>query len=197
MKNSLAEGLDFEDMFNLAPVSLWMEDYSGLKQIFDQWRAQGVSDLLSFLKEDPERLRLCSQSYKVLRVNQYTLDLFKAEDEETLKSRLSEVFRGDMLDSIMNELVALWEGALSFETRSVNYALDGRRLDVQVRARVLPGYEQSWSRVLVSLEDVTAEVQSTVKLQRSEQYARDLFEYSPVSLWVEDFSVVKRLMDDV
>ncbi|CUA91321.1 MULTISPECIES: sensor domain-containing diguanylate cyclase [Comamonas] len=197
MKNSLAEGLDFEDMFNLAPVSLWMEDYSGLKQIFDQWRAQGVSDLLSFLKEDPERLRLCSQSYKVLRVNQYTLDLFKAEDEETLKSRLSEVFRGDMLDSIMNELVALWEGVLSFETRSVNYALDGRRLDVQVRARVLPGYEQSWSRVLVSLEDVTAEVQSTVKLQRSEQYARDLFEYSPVSLWVEDFSVVKRLMDDV
>jgi hypothetical protein len=41
VKNSLAEGLDFEDMFNLAPVSLWMEDYSGLKQIFDQWRAQG------------------------------------------------------------------------------------------------------------------------------------------------------------
>ena len=197
MKNSLAEGLDFEDMFNLAPVSLWMEDYSGLRQIFDQWRAQGVSDLLSFLKEDPERLKLCSQSYKVLRVNQYTLELFKAEDEETLKSRLSEVFRGDMLDSIMSELVALWEGALHFETRSVNYALDGRRLDVQVRARVLPGYEKSWSRVLVSLEDVTAEVQSTMKLQRSEQYSRDLFEYSPVSLWVEDFSVVKRLMDDV
>ena len=197
MKNSLAEGLDFEDMFNLAPVSLWMEDYSGLRQIFDQWRAQGVSDLLSFLKEDPERLKLCSQSYKVLRVNQYTLDLFKAADEETLKSRLSEVFRGDMLDSIMNELLALWEGVLSFETRSVNYALDGQRLDVQVRARVLPGYEKSWSRVLVSLEDVTAEVQSTVKLQRSEQYSRDLFEYSPVSLWVEDFSVVKRLMDDV
>lgn len=197
MKNSLADGLDFEDMFNLAPVSLWMEDYSGLKQIFDQWRAEGVSDLLSFLKEDPERLKLCSRSYKVLRVNQFTLNLFNAADEETLKSRLDEVFRGDMLESIVNELVALWQGVLSFETRSVNYALDGRRLDVQVRAQVLPGYEQSWSRVLVSLEDVTAEVQSTAQLQRSEQYARDLFEYSPVSLWVEDFSVVKRLMDEV
>lgn len=44
---------------------------------------------------------------------------------------------------------------------------------------------------------MTAEVQSTTRLQSSEQYARDLFEYSPVSLWVEDFSVVKRLMDDV
>lgn len=197
MTNSLADGLDFEDMFNLAPVSLWMEDYSGLKQLFDQWRADGVTDLLTFLKEDPERLRRCSHSYKVLRVNQYTLDLFKAADQESLQSRLHEVFRGDMLESIMSELLALWQGQRSFETRSVNYDLDGRRLDVQVRARVLPGYEESWSRVLVSLEDVTAEVQGTAQLQRSEQYARDLFEYSPVSLWVEDFSVVKRLMDEV
>jgi len=195
--NSLAEGLDFEDMFNLAPVSLWMEDYSGLKRLFDQWRAEGVTDLLAFLNEDPERLKRCSQSYKVLRVNQYTLDLFKAADQEVLQSRLHEIFRGDMLGSIVNELLALWQGQLGFETRSVNYALDGRRLDVQVRARVLPGYEDSWSRVLVSLEDVTAEVQSTAKLQRSEEYARDLFEYSPVSLWVEDFSVVKRLLDEV
>ena len=33
--------------------------------------------------------------------------------------------------------------------------LDGRRLDVQIRARVLPGHEGCWDRVLVSLEDVT------------------------------------------
>ncbi|MET1115632.1 MAG: GGDEF domain-containing protein [Comamonas sp.] len=197
MTISLATGLDFEDMFDLAPVSLWMEDYSGLKQLFDRWRADGVTDLLAFLREDPERLQRCSQSYKVLRVNQYTLDLFKAADQQTLQSRLHEVFRGDMLDSILVELLALWRGDQGFETRSVNYALDGRRLDVQVRARVLPGYDDSWSRVLVALEDVTAEVQGTQQLQRSEQYARDLFEHSPVSLWVEDFSEVKRLLDEV
>ena len=34
-------------------------------------------------------------------------------------------------------------------------------------------------------------------MQRSERYARGLFEHSPVSLWVEDFSVIKRLMDEV
>ena len=53
LTQSLATGLDFEDMFNLAPVSLWMEDYSGLKQLFDQWRADGVTDLLAFLQENP------------------------------------------------------------------------------------------------------------------------------------------------
>ncbi|MNZ00316.1 Cyclic di-GMP phosphodiesterase Gmr [compost metagenome] len=197
MTVSLASGLDFEDMFNLAPVSLWMEDYSSLKQLFDQWRADGVTDLLAFLKEDPAHLQRCSQSYQVLRVNQYTLDLFKAADQETLKSKLHEVFRGDMLDNIVPELLALWDGQLYFENRSVNYDLQGRRLNVEINARVLPGYEDNWSRVLVSLKDVTAEVRSMQQLQRSEQYARDLFEHSPVSLWVEDFSAVKRLIDEV
>lgn len=50
---------------------------------------------------------------------------------------------------------------------------------------------------MVSLEDITARVLATRRLALSEQYARDLFEHSPVSLWVEDFSMVKKLMDEV
>lgn len=197
MAVSLAQGLDFEDMFDMAPVSLWMEDYSGLKQLFDQWRAEGVTNLLAFLQEDPARLQRCSKAYRVLRVNQFTLDLFKAPDQHTLQTRLDEVFRGDMHHTILVELLAMWNGELSFTTRSVNYDLQGRRIDVEVNARVLPGYENCWSRVLVSLKDVTAEVHSIEQIQRSEQYARDLFEHSPISLWVEDFSGVKRLLDEV
>ena len=36
---------DFELMFESAPISLWLEDYSGVKDLFDRWRAQGVTDL--------------------------------------------------------------------------------------------------------------------------------------------------------
>ncbi len=190
MANHLSSGVDFEHMFELAPVSLWLEDYSALKRLFDQWRAEGVTDIREHLAGNPEGLRQCSASLKVLQVNRRTLELFAAPDQQTLESRLDEVFRGDMHARVVEELAALWAGALEFSNRTVNYALDGRRLDVQIRARILPGHEQSWSRVLVSLEDVTAEV-------RSAQYARDLFEHSPVSLWVEDFSAVKRLLDDV
>ena len=51
---------------------------------------------------------------------------------------------------LVRELVQLWEG-LEYSNESVNYALDGRRLDVRVNVRVLPGHEEDWSRVLVSL----------------------------------------------
>ncbi len=197
MPPTLSSGTDFEHMFELAPTSLWLEDFSALKQLFDAWRAEGVTDLREHLAQDPARVHQCIACYKVLRVNQRTLELFAASSQTELMHNLDKVFRDDMQTQVAHELSQLWAGAPEFTNQTVNYALDGRRLDVKIRARILPGHEATWSRVLVSLDDVTAQVQSALKLQRSERYARDLFEHSPVSLWVEDFSAVKRLMDGV
>jgi hypothetical protein len=45
------------DHFDVEPVSLWREDYSGLKALFDPWRAQGVVDLAA-LRDSEGQLRL-------------------------------------------------------------------------------------------------------------------------------------------
>ncbi len=58
--------VDYEHMFELAPVSLWLEDYSALRQLFTRWRAEGVSDIRAHLAGDPERLGACSAALKVL-----------------------------------------------------------------------------------------------------------------------------------
>jgi len=197
VQSSLSSGADFEHMFDLAPVSLWLEDYSALKRLFDAWRADGVTDLLAHFAEDPARIRQCTACLRVLSVNRRTLSLFAASSQAELLDNLGSVFRDDMLDQVAIELAQLWSGSLEFSNQTVNYALDRRRLDVLIHARILPGHEDTWSRVLVSLEDITPQVQGAQRLRRSERYARDLFEHSPVSLWVEDFSAVKRLLDEV
>ena len=51
---------DDAEMFNLAPVSLWLEDYSGLKALFETWRQAGVTSLRDYLNEDPARTTACS-----------------------------------------------------------------------------------------------------------------------------------------
>ena len=188
---------DFEHMFDIAPVSLWLEDFSALKVLLDGWRAEGVVDIEAFVRADPARMQQYGASLKVLKVNQRTLELFAAPDQATLVASLGQVFRGDMHEQAIQELRQLWSGSLEFSNQTVNYALDGRRLDVHIRGRILPGHEALWDRVLVSLEDNTPQISSRAQLQRSEHYARGLFEHSPVSLWVEDFSAVKRLLDDV
>lgn len=187
---------DFEHIFELAPVSLWLEDFSALKRFFDRLRAEGVTDLKTHLTQQPERVAEGTACIRVLRVNARTLQLFAARDTAHLLDHLDQVFRDDMFEQVVDEWTQLWNGELEFSNQTVNYTLDGRRLDVLVRARILQGHEADWDRVMVSLEDVTESQRNLNRLAESEQYARDLFEHSPVSLWVEDFSAVKRLLDE-
>ncbi len=184
-------------MFDVAPVSLWLEDYSGVKRLFDDWRRAGVADLRAHLVADPNRVKACSEGIRVLKVNRRTLDLFEAADLAELTADLGRVFRDDMLKTHVEELTQLWEGRLEFSNQGVNYSLSGRRLDVQLQGRILPGCEEGWERVLVVVEDVTERETARHRLALSEEYAHGLFQHSPVSLWVEDFSGIKRLLDEL
>jgi hypothetical protein len=61
----------------------------------------------------------------------------------------------------------------------------------------LPGHGADWGLVMmVSVQGETEHVRARQLLVDSERYARSLFTLSPVSLWVKDFSGVKRLMDE-
>lgn len=190
-------GNDYAEMLELAPVSLWLEDYSGVRELMDEWRRAGVTDLRAFLAEDVARVQDCSSRIRVLKVNRRTLSLFEARDVAHLVGNLDRIFRNDMLKTHIDELVQLWEGRAEFSGDTVNYTLSGRRLDIQLKGSVLPGYEEPWERVLIAIEDVTERETERRRRAVSEEYARGLFEHSPVSLWVEDFSQVKRLLTDV
>ncbi len=184
-------------MFELAPVSLWLEDYSGVKAQLDAWRAAGIKDLRSFLMGDLDRVRTCAGLIRIIKVNRKTLTLIEATDQLHLTANLDKVFRDDMMLSHVDELVQLWDGSLHFTSNAVNYSLSGKRLDTQLSATILPGFESDWARVLISIENVTDRERARRDLVESEAYARGLFDHSPVSLWVEDFSAVKVLIDDV
>lgn len=188
---------DDAEMFDLAPVSLWLEDYSGLKALFSEWRAAGVTDLRAHLLADPSRVKACSERLRVLKVNRKTLSQFGANDLAHLVDNLGKVFRDDMLKSHVEELAQLWDGKTEFFSNTVNYTLAGKRLDIQLKGAIVPGHEGTWDRVLIAIEDVTEREAARRALTDSDNYARGLFSFSPVSLWVEDFSAVKRLIDDV
>jgi diguanylate cyclase (GGDEF)-like protein len=188
---------DGAKMFDLAPVSLWIEDYSAVKALFEQWRAEGIGDIKAFLSADPGRVRQCSERIRIIKVNRKTLSLYGARDLDHLMANLGRVMRDDTFKSHLDELAQLWNRQTSFSSHTVNYTLTGERLDIQLHGTILPGHEAGWDRVMIAIEDVTEREGARRRLAESENYAFGLFAHSPVSLWVEDFSGVKRLIDDV
>ncbi len=146
----------YRDLFEFAPISLWEEDYSQVKCYLDRLRSEGVTDLSAYMEEHPEVVLDCMALIAVLDVNRKTLELFGAPDQATLVANLAHIFRDDMSLHFKEELLDMWEGRLSYEREGVNYALNGTMIDINLHWTVLPGYEDSLGRVLVSISDITA-----------------------------------------
>lgn len=183
------------DLFEFAPISLWEEDYSAIKQVFDRLRAEGVTNLRGHLEAHAEVVAECMAGIQVLNVNRRTLELFRAGSKRALLDNLARVFRDDMGTHFKAELADMWDGQLAYEREGINYALDGTPIEIRLHWAVLPGAETSLARVLVSIEDITARKAAERAVAASEARFRGLFDHAPVSLWEEDYSALKRIFD--
>lgn len=175
-------------LFEYAPISLWEQDYSGIKQLFDELRQTGVDALDVYLDEHPSFVEECMRQIKVLNVNQKTLSMFKAESKEVLLSNLENVFQDGMRHHFREELLELWNGAVIWSGEGINYTLEGKPLNILLHWRILPEFEKTWERVLTTIEDITDR-------KRAEKRFKSLFDFSPISLWEEDYSAIKAYFD--
>ncbi len=140
----------FED----SPISLWEEDFSAVKQFFDGARASGVADWAAWLAP-PERIVKVASLVRILDVNRATLGMLGYSRKSEMLTSLSTVVSQEGLDTLRPEFIALAQGQGSYEGESLHRNALGKVLEVQFRLSIMPGYEETWSRVLVSLLDIT------------------------------------------
>ncbi|WP_066458047.1 sensor domain-containing diguanylate cyclase [Castellaniella caeni] len=189
--------LGLPDLFDASPMAFWLEDYSALYDFCESLRAAGVRDLAAWLRQNPGQLTHCASLIRILRVNRQALALYEAPSQDALMANLPAVFRDDMLAGFAAEINELWLGKRGFSSLTANYSLSGKRLDLSLKAVVLADARRPWDRVLVSMENVTELQNVRRQAQDSARDAREFFEQAPVSLWVEDFSTIKALFDEL
>ena len=188
---------DPDPLFDLAPVSLWLEDFSAVYELLQSWRERGVTDITRHLTGQPAAINEYFSRIRVLKVNQRTLDLYGAQNLQGLLAAGDTVFDNKHQLAAIAEIAQLWNGATSYQTETINYTIDGRTLDIRLNVNRLADAHKPWDRMLMAIEDFTEQKRAQRAAAVNEAYARGLFELSPVSLWVEDFSEVKAMLDDV
>jgi diguanylate cyclase (GGDEF)-like protein len=127
----------------------------------------GVKDLKAYLEKHPEITSHCASLIQVRNVNQKTLSLFGAKSKKELLENLDVVFQGEAQAHFADELVDLWNGSLSYEREGINYSLKNDPINIQLNLRVMPGSEDNFDWVLVTLQDITAR-------KKAEEYLRYL-----------------------
>ncbi len=74
---------------------------------------------------------------------------------------------------------------------------DGRAIVISEQASIPKQYSDNWSRVLISIEDVTEQRRAEAALRGNEERYREIFHDSPAALWEEDWSAVKARLDEL
>jgi PAS domain S-box-containing protein len=162
----------YRNLFENVPISLWEEDFSAAKAYVDRLRDQGIEDLREHFERNPEEVMHCATLARVLDVNRATLELFDAESKEELFGALSHVFRQDSYPIFREELLALAEGRPEFSAEIINRTLSGQDIHVSLNLSLAPGAERTWSRVLVSLTDITKRVEAEAALRAERDRAQ-------------------------
>jgi len=143
-------------LFEDSPVSLWEEDFSKVKDYVDYLRQSGVTDFRTYFDAHPEVVIHCMKLMKIIDVNKSTLQLVKAQNREELYAGLNRIFTEQSLLVFKEVLILLAEGGLHYESEALYLTLSGEKITVLFQMNVMPGYENTLSKVLVSLQNITA-----------------------------------------
>ena len=101
----------YRSIFRTTPVSIWEEDFTEVKALLDDLRAQGITDFRAHLKDHPEFAEYAVQMVKIVDVNETTLRLYGAKDKTELLGSLERFVEPHKFHE---ELIAFAEGKTHF-----------------------------------------------------------------------------------
>lgn len=154
----------YRSVFENSPVSIWEEDFSEVKTLLDSLRKEGLTDIETYFDQRPEAVRECASMVKIVDVNRAALVLHEAASKDELKAGLINTFTSESFDAFRRELVCLWNGGTEMASDTVVKTLAGDSRNVTVYFSVPPGYENTFSKVIVSLIDITERKKSEEQL---------------------------------
>lgn len=175
----------YRRLFDYSPISLWEQDYSGVKMYLNALRKQGVDDFHNYLSEHPEQVINALSRVRILDVNQATLDLYQVPSKELFLSQIKDQFL-ERPDLFVNELAAIAEGNNSFHQVSKNIPLSGEPFEIDMQWMALPEAEKDLSRVIFAMQNISERVRAVDALAKSEKKFRSLVEQSEDGMVLTD-----------
>ena len=151
-----ASEIKYRNLFENSPIALWELDLTRIREHLD--RLPAVSNAQERGDHLAQHARAVSPWRKligIVEVNSATLELFGCGSKEEIATGRHPLLRRDALPSLRESLLIIATREKQFEGEIPLYTAQDRRLETFVRWTVVPGCEQTYSRVVVSVYDIT------------------------------------------
>jgi PAS domain S-box-containing protein len=156
----------YRELFDSSPISIWEEDFSLVKKQIDSLRKNGVTDLREYLSTHPDFVKELASLVRIIDVNKASLELYGIDRKEDLLHSLGDLFDSISIRHFEDELVELTSSLNRFSWEGTDILPTGRQIEVLVNGSIPYGYEEDWSRVIVSIIDITERRQAELELRK-------------------------------
>ncbi len=194
-ENWLENMRHYQALFEDSPIPLWEEDFSEIKKRIDKLKKRRIKDFRTYFERRPKLVSEYVDLVKISDVNKAAVNLNGANRKEELTAGLRQLFTPDSFRVFIDQLVAIAERQPVATAEASITTLQGDDITIEIQWLVVPGYEESLSKVFVATHDVTERKRMEVKLRESLNLAWAMFDYSAVAIWEEDFSQVRKYLN--
>ncbi len=179
----------YRALYDLVPVAIWEEDWSGVMDVMRRLKAEGVEDIFDYMRQNPYFVENTLARLQVLSVNRAAVEMFRARDPEELLRRAPEVFQADEPHSVFQTaLDAIMRGEHRLEGKNRLRRLDGEELHVMFRI-ALPDIADPDPRVVICEMDISAERYANERFELVTQATSDViwdFDIVNDTLWASE-----------
>jgi PAS domain S-box-containing protein len=172
----------YRSLFENSAIPIFEEDFSQVKELFDELRASGVTDFRAYFDKHPEDIVKCTSLISISNVNSESVQFFQAKDKQEIFNDLSACFMDETWPIFKEEIIALAEGKQYFECEIQVATFEWEHRHLILKLSVRPDCIETLKHVLVSFVDISAYKVAEANLAESEELFRTSFENATVGV---------------
>lgn len=186
----------YRELFDSSPISIWEEDFSLVKKRIDFLLESGVTDLRAYLSSHPDEVGELASLIRITDVNKASLELYHVEQKEQLLKGLTEALGKEDAGHFQEEILGLMGPLKRFAWEGTDKIGNGRQMEVIVNGSIPHGYEEDWSKVIVSISDITERKQAEQALLKREKQLEEAQRLGHIGSWEWDMQTGAMMWSD-
>ncbi|NNE20967.1 MAG: PAS domain S-box protein [Rhizobiales bacterium] len=188
----------YRELFEQCPSPIFEENWSAIKRIVDDLVQDGVNDLQQHLHDNQDVLDRLYDLADCFKINPAAVQLYQATGVDELQDCLDHTMATEsVLANYAAAIAAFHQGHSSYECEMDELTLTNMPITTKISFHLPDSYRHDWSRVLLTVTDISARKLMEDELRRSEERYRELFDDSPAAIWEEDWTPIRRMLEDL